>query len=47
VFGIDLRVSYQGAVVAEHVGAKLVVDCRSGLLQFWGGPAIKTPPAGM
>lgn len=45
VFGVDLRVSYQGAAVAEHVGAKLVVDCRSGLLEIWGGPAIKTPPA--
>jgi hypothetical protein len=44
VYGLDFRVSYQGAVVAEHAGAKLVVDCRSGLLEKWVGPSVKLPP---
>jgi hypothetical protein len=44
VFGVALRVSHQGATVVEDIGSKLVVDCPSGLLEFWGGPAIKTPP---
>jgi hypothetical protein len=45
VYGLDLRVSYQGTTVAEHVGAKLVVDCSSGLLRAWVGPATGTPPS--
>jgi hypothetical protein len=44
VYGLAFRVSYQGAVVAEQAGAKLVVDCRSGLLTRWVGPSIKIPP---
>jgi len=44
VYGVDLRISHQGAAVAEHVGAKLVVDCGSGLLRAWIGPAIRRPP---
>jgi hypothetical protein len=45
VYGLEFRLTYQGGLVAERVGAKLVVDCRSGLLQGWVGPALKTPPA--
>jgi len=44
VYGLEFRVSYQGAVVAEQAGAKLVVDCRSGLLTRWVGPSVKVPP---
>jgi hypothetical protein len=44
VYGLEFRVSYQGAVIAEQVGAKLVIDCRSGLLQTWVGPSLKIPP---
>jgi hypothetical protein len=44
VYGVDLRVSYQGRRVAEHEGAKVVVDCRSGLVRAWIGPAIVKPP---
>lgn len=43
VYGLVLIVSYQGARVAE-TGVKLVLDCRSGLLRTWGGPALALPP---
>jgi hypothetical protein len=42
VYGVRLRVSHQMVAVAEQ-GAKLVVDCRSGLLRGWIGPAVKQP----
>lgn len=45
VYGLALQVSYQGALYAEPASAKVVVNCRSGLLATWVGPAIKTPPA--
>jgi hypothetical protein len=45
VYGLEFRVDYQGALFAEPAAAKLVVDCDSGLLARWVGPAIKTPPA--
>lgn len=44
VYGLDFRVTYQGAVFAEAVSSKLVVDCRSGLVARWVGPSLKTPP---
>jgi hypothetical protein len=44
VYRLDFRVSYQGAVVAEQASAKLVIECRSGLLRAWIGPPMKTPP---
>jgi hypothetical protein len=45
VYGVAIRVSHQGRAVSEELGAKLVLDCNSGLLRFWGGPAIRTPPS--
>jgi hypothetical protein len=38
IYGLDLRVSQRGALVRRG-GAKLIVDCRSGLLVTWVGPA--------
>ncbi len=43
VFGVGLRVSYQGREAAARVGAKLVLDCRSGFVRAWIGPALKLP----
>ena len=43
--GLQLGVTYQGALVTKGAFAKLVLDCRSGLLEGWVGPALKTPPA--
>jgi hypothetical protein len=45
VYGLEFGVTYQGALVTERASAKLVLDCRSGLLEGWVGPALKTPPA--
>jgi hypothetical protein len=45
VYGLELAVRHQGAAVAERAGTKLVVDCMSGLLQRWVGPALKLPSA--
>jgi hypothetical protein len=42
VYGVRVRVSHQTVAVAEQ-GAKLVVDCRSGLLRAWIGPAVQQP----
>ena len=43
VYGVEVRVAYQGVLVAVR-GAKLVVDCASGLLRAWVGPALAMPP---
>lgn len=43
VYGLQFAVSYQGASVKAKAAAKLVVDCRSGLLRRWVGPSIRTP----
>jgi hypothetical protein len=37
-YGLSLRVSQRGALVRRG-GARLIVDCRSGLLVTWVGPA--------
>ncbi len=45
VYGLEFQISYQGTFVSKRASAKLVVDCRTGLLQGWVGPALKVPPA--
>jgi hypothetical protein len=42
VYGLTLQVRSPGAPVAR-AGAKLLVDCGSGLLRGWVGPAIEAP----
>jgi hypothetical protein len=39
VYGLTLRVSWHGA----DAGVKLVIDCRSGLIARWVGPALAEP----
>jgi hypothetical protein len=39
VYGAALRVTRQGQLLAD-LGAKVVVDCRSGLIATWIGPAL-------
>lgn len=41
---LQLRVTHQGASVANNAGARLVVDCRNGKLQRWIGPVLPEPP---
>ncbi len=43
VYGLMFAVTYQGTLIAAEAAAKLVVDCRSGLLRRWVGPSIKIP----
>jgi hypothetical protein len=43
VYRLDFVVSHQGATVAEGAGSKFVVDCASGRLRRWVGPALATP----
>jgi hypothetical protein len=43
VYLLELKVAYQGALVTGQVGAKLVVDCASGRLRRWTGPALPLP----
>ncbi len=44
VYRLELRISYQGELIEERAGAKLVVDCRSGKLRRWVGPGVRRPP---
>lgn len=44
LYRLELRISYQGALIAEGAGVKLVVDCLSGKLRRWVGPGIRRPP---
>jgi hypothetical protein len=46
IYGLEFTVSHQGAPFADRSGSKLVVDCSSGLLKGWVGPASKLPTAG-
>lgn len=43
VYGLSLRVGHQGTLLGEEVGAKLVIDCASGLLTRWIGPSLPEP----
>jgi hypothetical protein len=43
VYLLELRVGYQAAAVADTAVAKLVVDCASGKLRRWVGPALRLP----
>jgi hypothetical protein len=43
VYGLSLRVGHQGTLLSEQVGAKLVIDCASGLLRRWIGPSLTAP----
>jgi hypothetical protein len=42
VYGLGLRI-YRNGLAARSGGAKLVVDCRSGLLLKWIGPGTTAP----
>jgi hypothetical protein len=44
-YRLAIRLSYQGVTVTERTSAKVVIDCRSGLIETWLGPARKAPPA--
>jgi len=46
VYLLEFRVTYQGSSIADKAGAKLVVDCRTGKLRKWAGPALRLPPSG-
>ena len=39
IYGVTLRVTWHGG----DTGAKVVVDCRSGLIARWVGPALAEP----
>lgn len=43
VYTLELEVSHQGARVTATATAKLVVDCGSGKLRRWAGPALSLP----
>lgn len=43
VYVLRLRVTHQGTLVSDSAGAKLVVNCRSGKLRRWTGPALGLP----
>jgi hypothetical protein len=43
VYGLSLRLTYQDKLLAEQVGAKLVIDCASGLFRRWIGPSLAAP----
>jgi hypothetical protein len=45
VYALEFDVSHQGSPFADGAGSKLVVNCSSGLLERWVGPASKLPPA--
>ncbi|HEU0303247.1 MAG TPA: hypothetical protein VFR32_01570, partial [Gaiellaceae bacterium] len=43
VYLLRFRVTYQGTSVGDSVGAKLVINCRTGKLRQWTGPALRLP----
>lgn len=43
VYGAGLEVRQRGSFVAAS-GAKIVLDCRTGLIRRWDGPGIAAPP---
>ena len=42
IYGLDLQVSSRGAFYADG-HSKIVIDCRSGLVRHWVGPALSPP----
>jgi hypothetical protein len=43
VYRLRLTVSYQGEVMSRRAAATLGIDCRSGRVRSWVGPAGRTP----